>query len=136
MSYLFDTNVISETRKRRPPAQIVAVINSIPLSAAHVSVLTLGEMRRGAMMKAEHDPHSAMEFDFWLTDIEKTLAGRILPVTPAIALRWGEMTTGRTRPVIDTLLAATASIHGLTMVTRNTRDFHDLGVSVLNPWTD
>ena len=134
MNYLFDTNVVSETRKRRPPPQIVAVIGSIPLSAAYVSVLTLGEMRRGAAMKAAYDGQSAMEFELWLADVEKTLAGRILPVTTAIAFRWGEMTAGRTRPVVDTLLAATASVHGLTVVTRNERDFSDLGVPVLNPW--
>jgi predicted nucleic acid-binding protein len=134
VSYLFDTNVVSETRKRRPPPQIVAVLNAIPLSAAHISVLTLGEMRRGAVMKAASDPGSAAEFELWLADIETTLVGRILPITPGIASRWGEMSAGRTRPVIDTLLAATASVHGLTVVTRNTRDFRDLGVSVLNPW--
>lgn len=134
MSYLLDTNVVSETRKRRPPLQIVAAINAIPLGLAHISVLTLGEMRRGVVMKAAADHQSAIEFENWLDDVQITLAGRILPVTPAIALRWGELNVGRTRPIIDTLLAATALVHDLTVVTRNERDFADLGVRLLNLW--
>lgn len=134
MSYLFDTNVVSETRKRRPPPQIVAVINSIPLDEAYVSVLTLGEMRRGIVMKAAVDRASAVEFEAWLDDVQKTLAGRILPITSEIALRWGELNIGRTRPIVDTLIAATALVHDLTLVTRNERDFADLGVRLLNPW--
>lgn len=134
MSYLLDTNVVSETRKRRPTPQLVAAINAIPISQAHISVLTLGEMRRGVILKAPLDPHSAAEFQTWLDDVRITLAGRILPVTPAIALRWGELNTGRTRSVIDTLLAATALVHDLTVVTRNERDFADLNVRLLNPW--
>jgi len=134
VKYLLDTNVVSETRKRRPPPQIVSVINAIPIEEAYISVLTLGEMRRGIVMKAAADRGSAAEFELWLDDVQRTLAGRILPVTSAIALRWGEINIGRTRPIIDTLLAATALVHDLTVVTRNERDFADLGVRLINPW--
>ena len=134
MRYLLDTNVVSETRKRRAAPELMAFLRELASDSTHISVLTLGELRRGVVLKQGASPALAEEFAVWLLAIEQDFYGRTLPVTAEIAHRWGEMSSDRTRPVTDTLIAATASVHGLTVVTRNERDYRDLGVRVINPW--
>ena len=134
MTYLIDTNVISEFSKRRPHASVAAFLAGLSAESVWLSVLTLGEIRRGVERERPRDPMAADSIQQWLWRTEARFVDRILPVTAEIAHRWGEMSSDRTRPVTDTLIAATASVHGLTVVTRNERDYRDLGVRVVNPW--
>ena len=96
--------------------------------------MSLGEIRRGVEIELARNPDSGKSIERWLEVTEEQFSARLLPITAEIAHRWGTISADRTRPIIDTLLAATALVHDLTVVTRNERDFSDLGVSVLNPW--
>jgi toxin FitB len=132
--YLLDTNVISETRKSRPDAGVVAFLSAAGAEGLFLSVLTLGELRKGVALKRRTDPVVAIELGIWVEGIETNFADRILPIDSAIALRWGELSAGRSLPVIDMLIAATALNRDLTLVTRNTRDFESSGALLLDPW--
>jgi len=132
--YLLDTNVVSELRLKRANSRVHSFVASIDPSALFVSVMTLGEMRKGVENKDRNDPVAAAIIAAWADGVELTFADRILGVDIAIASLWGTFSAGRTRPVVDTLLAATAIVHGLTLVTRNTADVQDLPVKLLNPW--
>lgn len=134
MNYILDTNVISEFSKRRPNPAVTQLLLSMSRDRVWLSVMTLGEIRRGIEDENGKNPNAARSIMRWLAATESDFAGRILPVTAEIAHRWGEMSAGRTRPVVDTLIAATASIHNLTVVTRNERDYRDLDVPIINPW--
>ncbi|MET3896788.1 putative nucleic acid-binding protein [Devosia sp. UYZn731] len=134
MNYLLDTNVLSETRRKSGNAKVQAFVAGLQQSKVHLSVLTLGEIRRGILAKQKADPRFGTQLTEWVAEIERVNAGRIHAVTLDIAYRWGELTSGRTRAGTDALLAATASVHGLTVLTRNVRDFEDFDVPVLNPW--
>jgi predicted nucleic acid-binding protein len=130
--YLLDTNVVSEPRKRTPNAEALAFLRSIQETETHLSVMTLGELRRGAQM--QRGPVASSEIGAWVDSIERRFGDRILSVDAEIARIWGELSAGRTRPVVDTLLAATAIRHGLTLVTRNVRDVQGIDVRLINPW--
>jgi len=106
-----------------------------PASTLYLSVLTLGELRKGIEGVAEAERRMALT-DWLETDLPGFFAGRILPIDVQVADRWGRLVAaaGRPLPAIDSLLGATAAQHGLSMVTRNTRDFADLGLDVINPW--
>ena len=135
MSYLLDTNVLSELRRKTPHPSVVAWVSSRPASTLYLSVLTLGELRKGVESVA--DPSRRLALMDWLeTDLPSFFAGRILAVDAQVSDRWGRLLAlaGRPLPAIDSLLGATASLHGLRMVTRNARDFASLGVEVVNPW--
>ena len=134
MSYLLDTNVISEFSKRRPNQSITDFVASLPTEGTWLSVMSLGEIRRGVEIELARNPDSGKSIERWLEVTEEQFSARLLPITAEIAHRWGTISADRTRPIIDTLLAATALVHDLTVVTRNERDFSDLGVAVLNPW--
>jgi predicted nucleic acid-binding protein len=99
-----------------------------------LSVLTLGELRKGAAARRQNDSAAADLLGDWVEGIETTFADRVLPVDAATARVWGELAARRTLPVIDTLIAATAIRHGLTLVTRNTRDVETTGVPFVDPW--
>jgi len=103
--------------------------------ALFVSVLTVGEIRQGIEQLRRNDAAKAEKLGEWLTGLSRAYADRVLPVDMAVAEEWGRLraTASRTVPVIDALLAATAKVHGLTLVTQNDRDFRGLGVPVLNP---
>lgn len=136
MSYLLDTNVLSELRRKLPDPGVARWIRDRPASTLYLSVLTLGELRKG--VEAMADASRRLTLLDWLeTELPAFFAGRILPVDAAVADRWGRMLAQAGRPVaaIDSLLAATAQRHGLILVTRNVRDVADLGVQVLNPWS-
>ena len=134
MSFILDTNIVSEFSKRRPNPAVVAFVGSTPSDRVWLSVLSLGEIRRGIEMERRRDEDAAASIALWLARTEEQFADRVLPITAEVAHRWGEITSDRTRPVVDTLIAATALVHGLTVVTRNVRDYQALGVPVINPW--
>jgi predicted nucleic acid-binding protein len=108
---------------------------SIRDQPSFVSVLTVGELRKGAAKKRQKDTHQAERFDAWIESLEEAFRGRVVPIDIQTARLWGELSAARLRPIIDTLLAATAIVHQLTLVTRNTRDIADTGVDAINPWT-
>ena len=135
MTYLLDTNVLSETRKRQPAAGVVGWIAATPPGRLHVSVLTMGEIEQGiARVRGRGDSHQASALDRWLRDVETGFEDRVIPVTLPVAAAWGRQQHAPPLPVIDGLIAATAQVHGMTVVTRNVRDFELAGVPVLNPF--
>lgn len=136
MSYLLDTNVLSELRRRDPAANVVRWFADRPASTLHLSVLTLGELRKGIEGLGEGDRKSRL-LDWLEVELSSYFAGRILAVDAVVADRWGRLLAqaGRPLPAIDSLLAATALAHGLTLVTRKLRDFQHAGLQTLDPWT-
>jgi toxin FitB len=135
--FLIDTNVISELIKPRPSSKVVEWIDAHDEQLFHLSVLTLGEIRRGIVQL----PSGRRRTDLaaWLSgDLLTRFAGRILAIDQEVADRWGHLASakGATVPVIDGLLAATALQHNLTLVTRNTKDMARTGVGLFNPWSD
>jgi hypothetical protein len=136
VTYLLDTNVLSETRKRRPAAAVAGWIAATPPGRLHVSVLTLGEIERGiARVRGRGDRQQATALERWLQDVEAGFEDRVVPVTLPVAAAWGRQQYARPLPVIDALIAATAQVHGMTVVTRNVQDFEPAGVQVLSPFT-
>lgn len=135
MSYLLDTNVVSELVRSRPSPPVLAWFQGVPDAALHLSVLTLGEIRRGIEELGSGARKERLRL--WL---EQELPGwfeeRMLPVSVAIADRWGRLLAeaGRPVPAVDSLLAATALHHELRLVTRNEVDFQFPGLQVVNPW--
>lgn len=135
MSYLVDTNVLSELRKgRRCDRNVTTWYTSAATSDKFVSVLTLGEIRRGIERLRGRDLPAARALDAWLTRLSAQYETRILPVTRDIANQWGLWMVPDPLPVVDGLLAATAAVHGLTLVTRNCKDVSRTGVDCLNPF--
>jgi hypothetical protein len=131
--YLLDTNVLSETRKKQPDAKVIAFLTNTDPSTIYISVLTLGELRKGVAQKRRTDPATAT-LAAWVDGLEFGFADRILGIDTATAKLWGELSAQRPRPVVDTLLAATAIVHELTFVTRNTSDVQDIDVKLHDPF--
>lgn len=134
MSYLLDTNVISEARKPNGNPGVRQWLASVPGGDLYLSVLVLGEVRQGIERLRRRDPAQASVFDSWLARLRRDYTDRILPVTLGIAEEWGRMNVPDPLPVIDGLLAATARVHGLVLVTRNLTDLNRTGVPLLNPF--
>jgi predicted nucleic acid-binding protein len=134
VSFLLDTNVLAEIRKPRAHPAVAAWWASVPGSALYLSVLVVGEVQQGVERLRRRDPRQAAAYDAWLTALRRDFAERILPVTEEIAVEWGRLNAGDPLPVIDGLLAATAKVHALTLVTRNVADVRHTRVSVLNPF--
>lgn len=135
MSYLIDTNIISELRKgARCDALVSAWYASIADEDLFLSTLVLGEIRKGVELIRPRDAAKAAGLERWLREVEAAFDGRVLGVDNAVSDRWGRMSAIRPIPVVDGLLAATALANGLTLVTRNDRDVAGLGASVLNPF--
>lgn len=135
MSYLLDTNVLSELWRKTPHPGVVDWVASKSAASLYLSVLTLGELRKGIEGLADASRRQTL-VDWLENELPHFFAGRLLPIDLAVADRWGRLlaAAGRPLPAIDSLLGATAAQHGLRMVTRNTRDFAALGVEVINPW--
>ena len=133
--YLLDTNVISEVRRRdRCDENVAAWFASISENEPFLSVLTLGEIRKGIVLLQDRDPSQAEALEDWLTHVKRNYAGRILSVNADISEVWDQMHYTRNVPVVDGLLAATAEVHDLTLVTRNIEHVQGLGASLLNPF--
>jgi hypothetical protein len=131
--YLVDTNVVSEAR--RGSRQAVSWLRSVRPERVYLSALTLGEIMRGVALRRRSDPKTAARLTEWLERLRHDHADRILPVSDRIALEWGRIAALRPRGDIDGLIAATAIVHGLILVTRNVKDFEDTTVSLINPWS-
>ena len=134
MSFLLDTNVISEVRKPQGNAQVKAWFAAAPADALYLSVLVVGEVQRGVALLHRRDPHQAAIYDAWLVQLRQDYADRILLITLDIAEEWGRLNVPNPLPVVDGLLAATARVRGLILVTRNTVDLLQTGVQLLNPF--
>ncbi len=134
LQYLLDTNVLSETRRKQADERVISFLAAAEPSALYISVLTLGELRKGVALKKRSDPDSAKKLGAWVDGLEFSFADRILGIDAATARLWGELSAQRPRPVIDTLLAATAVVHELTLVTRNTSDVQGIKLKLLDPW--
>jgi predicted nucleic acid-binding protein len=133
LSFLLDTNVVSEIRRGRD-RHVRSWISRADDIDLHLSVMTLGEIRKGIELVRDRDPAQASVFDSWLSELHTRFADRILSIDARIAEDWGRLNAAATRNTVDSLIAATARIHGLTVVTRNTGDFERCGVPLLNPW--
>ncbi|MFN6952845.1 MAG: type II toxin-antitoxin system VapC family toxin [Albidovulum sp.] len=135
MSFLIDTNIISEVRKgdRCDPA-VATWWSGVAEDDLWLSALVLGEIRKGVELARRRDPTKAAALEAWLGDVIAGFGDRVLPVDTAVAEEWGRMNAVRPVPVVDALLAATAKTNGLTLVTRNGADVAGLDVEVLNPF--
>jgi predicted nucleic acid-binding protein len=135
VKYLVDTNVISEIRKgTRGHSQVINWWNSIHRSQVFLSVLTIGEIHRGIVGIRRKDSHQANHLEAWLDGLIQVFGNRLIPIDQRTALVWAEICIGRTLPVIDSLMAATAISMNLTFVSRNTKDIQDCGVRYINPF--
>ncbi|NBT56272.1 MAG: type II toxin-antitoxin system VapC family toxin [Betaproteobacteria bacterium] len=134
MSYLVDTNVLSELRRKQPQPKVVAWFTQRPRQTLYLSVLTLGEIRKGIerLDAARQQPL----LDWLEVELPNYFLGRLLAIDAHTADRWGRLlaSAGRPLPAVDSLLAATALQHDLTLVTRNTADFAGTEVRLINPW--
>jgi hypothetical protein len=135
MSYLLDTNILSETVRRKPDKAVIAWLDQLPGEALFVSVLTLGEIRKG--IETLSDKRRREKLRLWLEyELPGWFEGRVLAVDLSVADRWGRLLAevGRPVPTIDSLLAATALHHELRLVTRNAGDFDYPGLQVISPF--
>jgi toxin FitB len=130
--YLVDTNVLSEARRGRPEAR--DWLRSVDPETVFLSVVTLGEIMKGIAQKSRSDAPAAASLHRWLEQLRVDHARRILPVSDEVALEWGRIAAMRPRDMAEGLIAATATVHHKTLVTRNVVDFRDLGVAVIDPW--
>jgi toxin FitB len=133
LSFLVDTNVISEIRRGRD-SNVQAWISDVDDVELHLSVMTLGEIRKGIEQLRNRDPGQAQVFTDWLGELHKRFADRIVAIDARIAEEWGRLNAVAPRNTVDSLIAASARVHNLTVATRNTVDFQGCEVSLLNPW--
>jgi len=134
VSFLLDTNIVSEARKPAGDPHVKAWIASVNSADLYLSVLVLGEIRQGVERLRRRDTAQAGVFERWLAALRRDYADRVLPVTAEIAEEWGRLNVPDPLPAVDGLLAATAKVVGLTLVTRNTGGIARTGVAVLNPF--
>ena len=134
MRYLLDTNVLSEVRRPRGDAGVKRWISSVPAEDLYLSVLTLGEIRRGIGLLTPRDPLQADVYEAWLITVLRDYADRVLPVDAEAAEEWGRMNVPDPISIIDGLMAATAKVRNMTFVTRNTSDVARSGVRLLDPF--
>ncbi len=132
MRFLLDTNILSELRKAARANVNVMTWWEESAGSSFVSVLSLGEIRQGIEGVRPRDPGQAEAIERWLDQTRAQFSGLILPVTEEISERWGRLPSSQMLPAVDALIAATALEHGLTIATRNVRDFERCGVRVVN----
>lgn len=137
MPYLLDTNILSELRKgSRGSPRVLEWAQSTRSDRHYISVLSLAEIRRGIEILRRKAPDQCPAFERWLDHLREHYQNEILTVGEEIADRWGRMQAERSLPVLDGLIAATASVHGLTVATRNVADYQNSGVDLVNPFDD
>lgn len=139
MSYLIDTNVVSETERKRTDGNVLKWLEKTDPGNSYLSALTIGEIKKGVskLPAGKRKVH----IQNWLEDVRQQFGGRILPITEQTFLVWGKMMAefeqkGIVRPALDSFLEATALEHDLILVTRNVRNFLHSSVTILNPWED
>jgi toxin FitB len=135
VSFLLDTNVVSEIRKKTPDRGVTTWFASVPADKLFLSVLVIGEIRQGVARLARRDPGQAEKLEYWLTQLADSYVDRIVPVSVQIANAWGRLDVPDPVPVVDGLLAATALVHDWTLVTRNVTGVAPTGVRLLDPFT-
>jgi predicted nucleic acid-binding protein len=136
VKFLLDTNVISEIRKRdRAHPSVARWVARTPVEEIGTSVIVLAEIRRGIELKRRSDAKQAESLDRWFAQMRMRLGDRVLPIDEPIAEAWAVLSVPNPLPLIDGLLAATAKVHGLTLVTRNVADIARTGISVLDPFS-
>ena len=135
MSYLLDTNVVSEVRKKTPDLGVATWFASVSADELFLSVLVVGEIRQGIERLVRRDPAQAEIFEQWLSRLLHSYGDRIIPITARVAQTWGRLNVPDPAPVVDGLMAATALVHDWTLVTRNIDDVESTGVRFLNPFT-
>jgi predicted nucleic acid-binding protein len=131
--YLVDTNVVSEAR--RGSAEARHWFRSVEADTIFLSVVTLGEIMKGIILKQRSDPRAATSLRRWLDQLRLDYADRILPITDRIAVEWGRLAAERPGGMADGLIAATAFVHEKHLVTRNIGDFEDRNIPIINPWS-
>jgi toxin FitB len=136
VSFLLDTNVVSEVRKPSPHPHVERWLSSVPGYELFISVLVVGEIRQGIERLRSRDPRQAAVFEAWLAVLRREYRDRIVPITADISEEWGRLNSSRPLPVIDGLMAATAIVHDLTLVTRNIADVSATAARVVNPFQD
>ena len=134
MAFLLDTDVISEARKRAPNPNLRAWLDSVPESELYLSVLVVGEIRQGVERLRRRDPAQAEPYEAWLSALVGGFADRLVPITAEVCEVWGRLNVPDPLPVVDGLMAATASHRNWTFVTRNVKDLERTGVRLLNPF--
>jgi toxin FitB len=137
LKFLLDTNVISEIRKReRAHPNVAKWVAQTPVKEIGTSVVVLAEIRRGIELKRRNDPDQADRFDQWFSQMRTRLGDRVLPIDEPVAEAWALLSVPDPLPLIDGLMAATAKVHDLTLVTRNIADVARTGVAILDPFAD
>jgi predicted nucleic acid-binding protein len=131
--FLLDTNVVSETRRPRPHGAVISWLQATPDTDLYLSSVTIGELQAGVEITREQDSTKAAEIEAWVDHVAATY--KVLVMDAVIFRRWARMMHRRADGLIeDAMIAATAEIHNLTVVTRNVRDFKHFGVAVFNPF--
>lgn len=131
--YLLDTNIVSELRKPRPHGAVLAWLESTDDAQLHLSAVTLGEIQAGIELTREQDSHKANEIEAWLDLVAQTY--NVLPMDAAVFRTWARLMHKKSNTLYeDAMIAATAKVHGLTVVSRNVTDFAALGFTAFNPF--
>jgi predicted nucleic acid-binding protein len=135
MAYLLDTSVLAELRKQTCNLGVVEWMSSIEPDEIHLSALTIGELRFGIELRRREGPKTVAALERWLLGLERDYAERILPITAAIADRWGRLSVDKPLPIAEGLIAATGIEHKLVVVTDNPDAFRRSGVNTFNPFS-
>jgi hypothetical protein len=131
--YLLDTNVVSELRKSKPHGAVVAWLQTLHVEQILLSAVTMGELQAGVELTRKQDAAKAHEIESWLTSVEMSFA--FVPMDQACFREWSRLMAGKPGVLReDAMIAATARVHGLTVATRDEKDFRHLGVEMINPF--
>jgi predicted nucleic acid-binding protein len=131
--YLLDTNIISELRKSRPHGTVVAWLETLRVEQIFLSAVTMGELQAGVELTRRQDVRKAQELEAWLNSVEASFA--VLPMDHTCFREWSRLMAGKSEALReDAMIGATARVHGLTVATRDEKDFRHLGVEIINPF--